>query len=482
MNWRGFWKGQMFLHTLKVGDIESGNYVEIDKDGVLKFIGTATIDDESTTANVFKSIKIEYDTSNYFTLTTGSTGTSKLAVVGSSDSFEIETGDGKIILNAGGDIDLDPAGNDINLLGAGAAKITLAATSMSIYGGDTTGDDLVLQANTADTDNSRITINGAGNIDNLVKDQDFLISYDGSNNVKIEVSSGGNATITPSGGNLTLVGQADLITIGLGGTVAEFTFPFNTVTNTEAAAAYCKVYDDGDAYYNLATSSSGAGYTANYQLFPDTEAENDAVFFGADNPFGIIYMDMSATVGVYNADSITWEYWDGDSWEALTIIYDQTDTTAQDGLRPFQQDGYIIFSAPSDWDSSDVDSQTAYWIRARCNATVDITTIPLTNSKEHQTISAAGGSEIPYDCVLSRARINWDTVSGANNDTKIVLHNVTTGESSAELTLTQALRENEITDLGMTVSANDTLVWFITQEDGTTEFADGTVEILATRA
>jgi hypothetical protein len=216
-------------------------------------------------------------------------------------------------------------------------------------------------------------------------------------------------------GNITLSngakvkGQVELLTLGLKGTVVIDTFPFNTVTLTEAAAAFAKV-DDGGAFEDLATSSSGAGYTNDYQIFPDAEAENDAAYFGDPAKFGALYYDMSATVAVYGADSVTWEYWDGtaSAWITLPIIYDHTDADDGDGDRPFQQNGYVIFNAPTTWAPNVIDGQTAYWIRARIISGFNITTIPLTNSKEHQIPSDANASEIPYACTISRARFNWD--------------------------------------------------------------------------
>ncbi len=64
------------------------------------------------------------------------------------------------------------------------------------------------------------------------------------------------------------------IVVGLFGTVAEFTFPHNEITLTEQAVALAKV-EDGGVFLNLAVSGGGAGYTANYQLFPDADSVQD---------------------------------------------------------------------------------------------------------------------------------------------------------------------------------------------------------------
>lgn len=279
-------------------------------------------------------------------------------------------------------------------------------------------------------------------------------------------------------GIVKLDGLEENVTMGLGGTAADNgeNFPHNVITKTEAAAAFCKIAD-ATAFLNISGSSSGGGITSDYQLSPDTAAENDAVYFGGAATFAGIYIDISATNQTYNADSVTWEYYNGTAWTALTILHDYTDSTAHDGKRPFQADGWIIFTPPTDWAAVAVDSQSAYWIRARYNATVGITQAGLLDSHEHYLFtSAAAAHEVPADGVIGRARLSWGTVSGSTADTKIRIYNATQKTWSAEKTLTKAVREHEIADLGLTVSKDDQLLVFYTDEDGTTEFANGTME------
>lgn len=272
------------------------------------------------------------------------------------------------------------------------------------------------------------------------------------------------------------------LTIGLPGTVAEFTFPHDTMTNTEQAAALAKVYDLSAAeYQNLATSGTGAGYTANYQIFPDTEAIGDYAIFGAASPFGCLYFDISATAATYGADAITWQYWNGTAWSTLAITFDTTNTTpAADGKRPFMQDGYVIFSAPTDWKAVEIDGQSAYWIRAYVDA-AQITQIPLTDSKEHYLVSSATASQCEASGTIGKGRLSFVTVSGSTADTDVILCNLTKGTSSAIKTLTKALKVNVVADFSLVVDADDYLSLFYTDEDGTTEFANGILEATLTR-
>ena len=276
-------------------------------------------------------------------------------------------------------------------------------------------------------------------------------------------------------------GLKELVTMGLGSTVAEFTFPFNITANTEAVAAYCKTYDlSATEYQNVATSGTGDGYTANYQLWPDTEQINDAVYFGASAPFGCIYTDVAATVATYSADAVTWEYYDGNAWVALTIIYDHTDSDDQDGDRPFQEDGYTIFSAPTNWGLTTIDSQSAYWIRARLSAAT-VTQIPLLDSHEHYTVASTYGTQVPYAGTVSRGRFSWMAAAGTTADTKFILVNFTSGACSAIKTHTKTKKEFAVADFALTVAIDDKIGLFCTQEDGSAEYADGTCELTVTR-
>lgn len=120
-----------------------------------------------------------------------------------------------ITLQATGDIALNPVGADITLGGVSgsAGKFTLAGTSLSMYGGDTTADDLFLYANSTDA-NPKVSLNGLGNVDILIKDQDHLVSYDGSNYLKTEVSSAGAVTMTPTGASAAVSVASDLSATG----------------------------------------------------------------------------------------------------------------------------------------------------------------------------------------------------------------------------------------------------------------------------
>ena len=49
-------------------------------------------------------------------------------------------------------------------------------------------------------------------------------------------------------------------------------------------------------------------------------------------------------------------------------------------------------------------------------------------------------------------------------------------------TLTQALAANEVADFAVTCDAGDQIALYVTQEDGTTEFANGVMELLVVKS
>lgn len=280
---------------------------------------------------------------------------------------------------------------------------------------------------------------------------------------------------------ITKITDIAQITVGCGPVMADNSFPHTEITKTEQAAAYAKVLD-ATAYLNLAVSGGGAGYTGNYQLFPDTETTSDSAFFGAATKFGLLWFDMSATVATYGADSITWQYYNGSAWTALTIKYDGTSTAAGKiaGERPFMRDGYILFDIPSDWATVEVDSQSAYWIRANVNAT-QITQIPLTDSHEQYTCTFTG-TTVPFKGTISTGRFSFETTSATNADTKVMLVNITQGTSSAEKTITKGKLDVTISDFALAVNADDKIAFVCTDEDGTTEYAGGVCELKITKS
>jgi hypothetical protein len=271
----------------------------------------------------------------------------------------------------------------------------------------------------------------------------------------------------------------DTITHSLIGTVAENSFPHHASTQTALAAGYAKVYDlSAEEYEALSDSSDGAGYTADFQVYPDSEAAGDYAVFGVASPTGIIYFDVSVTVATWSGDGAKWQYWNGTAWADLTV-YDGTDSTAQDGLRPFQVDGFLVFDPPSDWAASTIDSQVAYWIRSVITAAT-MTQAPLLED-EHKTSAFSAPFIVPYDMNIDSITFQYITNSGTTADTKFQLYSLTDKKNLKTLTVTKALHKGVKVTVDVEVEANDQLVLFCVQEEGSTEYANGTATFTVTR-
>jgi hypothetical protein len=256
--------------------------------------------------------------------------------------------------------------------------------------------------------------------------------------------------------------------------IAEYT-AYPAYTATEQAAAYAKVLD-GSAYLNLAVSAGGAGYTANYQLFPDTPVAGDAVLFGGAVPFAQLGIDMSATVCVYDAAGVVgWDYWNGSAWADLdaSIVYDGSATTGTTGDYFGEQDGVLTFIPPQDWAASTIDSQSAYWIKASIETgkAANITTVGLTNSTEHDINIPDTGYVATYNGNIASVSIHDQAATfHTANHIKLILWNSTTGASSGEFSFAQDLEfENIPLTYPVPVSIGDKLAIICTQEDGTNE-------------
>lgn len=130
------------------------------------------------------------------------------------------------------------------------------------------------------------------------------------------------------------------------------------------------IADDGGAFTDETTPAKNA--TADdMTLLPAVPAVDDAYYFGRDHEFDSIRLDIStAGAGTW---TITWEYWDGTSWDPLTMTEDETTgfTIGGTGL-------FVRWSIPGDWATTTVNSQGPfYYVRARVSAYTSITTQPL---------------------------------------------------------------------------------------------------------
>jgi len=117
---------------------------------------------------------------------------------------------------------------------------------------------------------------------------------------------------------------------------------------------------------------------------------------------------------------------------------------------------------------------------------VDITTIPLLDSKEHHVVTPTDGCVIPYACNIYAVRAT-DGIVGAvhtTTDVKFVLFNFTKGTYSLELTWPQDKRTDRWTttalkaaSAGVDCDAGDIVGFLDTQADGALEITNAVFEL-----
>ncbi len=115
----------------------------------------------------------------------------------------------------------------------------------------------------------------------------------------------------------------------------------------------------GTAYATDTTDARDPGID-DMELMDATPEVNDAYYFGRDTTFGLVIINVStAGAGTW---TITWEYYNGSSWAALSGVTDGTTGFTVSGLKQ------VTFTVPGDWATVAVNSITKYWVRARISA------------------------------------------------------------------------------------------------------------------
>lgn len=129
------------------------------------------------------------------------------------------------------------------------------------------------------------------------------------------------------------------------------------------------VHDDGGILTSYITEINND--TPNdVPLLPTTPVVDDAFYFGADNQFRILTVDITqAGSGVWD---FAWEYWTGLTWTVVTTLDDRTLEFTTSGVRT------VSFDLPTNWARQTVHVfADKYWLRARVSAFTSVTVQPL---------------------------------------------------------------------------------------------------------
>jgi len=128
--------------------------------------------------------------------------------------------------------------------------------------------------------------------------------------------------------------------------------------DTTATHAMEGAISDNVTGFDDQTSEANSAALNDMTLPPSTPAINDAYYFGSTGMFNLLTVNLG-TNGTWGG-SYVWEYWDGDSWNALSGITDgSTGFTAGTGVHD------VEWTCPTTWQQVVVDGINAYWVRFR---------------------------------------------------------------------------------------------------------------------
>lgn len=204
----------------------------------------------------------------------------------------------------------------------------------------------------------------------------------------------------------------------------------------------------------------------------------DILYVGGDAKYSMVNFDIAtAGAGDAVAAETVWEYYNGSTWATLstTVIDSSTKLTASAGNR------YLTFTVPTDWAQVAVNSSTKFWIRLRATADdVYNTTNPvLDRIVLYKLAGGWDGPSVPITGTITSAFCWANTPSGSNANTVIQMINATQGTSTT-FTWTAVDVADVVTGISLAVTAGDKLAFHVVQEDGTTEFANGSITLYVT--
>ena len=118
------------------------------------------------------------------------------------------------------------------------------------------------------------------------------------------------------------------------------------------------------------TTEFGEATADDVAVLPAAPAVEDAMYYGDDAEFASV--EQNITTQGAGTWTITWEYWNGTAYTALSGVTDgTTGFTAATGWVS------TSFTVPGDWVKNTVDGVLKFWVRARVSAFTSITTQPL---------------------------------------------------------------------------------------------------------
>jgi hypothetical protein len=117
--------------------------------------------------------------------------------------------------------------------------------------------------------------------------------------------------------------------------------------------------DDG-GLFTVLTTEARSETADDVPLLPAVPAVGDAFYFGASERFD--FLDVVVTTALAGTLELTWEYWDGATWQTMPDLIDDTNSFQKVGRRS------VSWSTPGAWASVVVNGLDFFWLRSRVSS------------------------------------------------------------------------------------------------------------------
>jgi hypothetical protein len=220
------------------------------------------------------------------------------------------------------------------------------------------------------------------------------------------------------------------------------------------------------------TAEANSGTTDDVHVTSAYPIAGDRGYFGYSEQFCKLLLEVStAATGTF---TLSWKYWDGDSWVALTTLDDSTVSFSE------AAGTYVLsFKPPVDWEANTVENgpngEAGYFVVAEVATATGVPTEPLIEQCWVLPLDApaASGITIPAGVApftITGVSMTAVTASAGGTDSSFLLLNATSG-FFAQFTWTAGAAVDSA-EVSVPVAAGDELLVVQIGEQGTTEFAD----------
>ena len=192
-----------------------------------------------------------------------------------------------------------------------------------------------------------------------------------------EEGAGGNAFVAAGLAPFRIEAIDSDITVGMFGCILT-----NPVALRDDAPRAVMIEDNSaGTFADETTDGIDAGANDVFAFATATPNTDDSINVGHNERFSLLKVNTgTAGVGAY---TVTWEYWNGSSWSALTDVTDGTSAFKTTGLQT------VSYSIPDDWAKTALESPgrgSFYYVRARKDAGTETTRANIT-----QIFTSMGG-------------------------------------------------------------------------------------------